>query len=418
MDKDIAKRIITENQLMLREMPLVRRDVSFAQGCNYVLVGLRRAGKSFMLYQRFQDLMLEGRKAEEVLYFNFEDDRLDTLSLSDLDLLKQAYEEMHAHRPIFMLDEIQIVDGWEKFARRLADHKYEVYITGSNAKMLSRDISTTLGGRYMVQGVFPFSFAEFLKAKGVTLPDGWQYMANTDVKRAFGEYFRHGGLPEVATVDTRFRREWLSNLYNKIYFGDLIGRYDIRNVVALKMLVRKLAESVGQPLSFNRLANLVSTVAGKVKQETVVDYLDHVADTCLLFSIENIAAKLQEKLSNRKYYFTDNGLLNLFLLDPETALLENLVAINLFKHHADDLFFYNDKVEVDFCLLEGKMAFQVCYSLKDAATKEREVRALLAYQRRFGGQRLFIVTMDEEGEIAADGEVIKVVSAWKWLLTA
>lgn len=417
MDKDVAKKIIAENQLMLKDIPLVRRNVQFAPGCNYVLVGLRRAGKSYMLYQRFAELMAEGRKAQEILYFNFEDDRLETVTLADLDLLKQAYEEMYAHRPVFMLDEIQIVDGWEKFARRLADQKYEVYITGSNAKMLSLEISTTLGGRYMVRNVFPFSFAEYLEAKGVRLPEGWQYLANTDVKREFNNYFRFGGLPELLSIDAKFRREWLSNLYNKIYFGDLIARYDIRNVLALKMLVRKLAESVKQPLSFNRLANLVSTVAGKVKQETVVDYLEHISDTCMLFAVENIAAKLQEKISTQKYYFIDNGLLNLFLLDPETALLENLVAIHLHERHADDLFFYKEKVEVDFCLLEGKTAIQVAYSLKDASTKEREVRALLYYQRRFGGQRLLIVTMDEEGEIAAEGEVIKVVPAWKFVLT-
>lgn len=416
MDKDIAKRIIVENQMMLKDIRLVRRAIVFEPNSNYVLVGLRRAGKSYLLYQRFAELLADGHQAEEILYFNFEDDRLDNVHLSDLDLIKQAYEELYAHRPIFMLDEIQIVDGWEKFARRLADQKYRVYITGSNAKMLSSEISTTLGGRFLVQSVFPFSFREWLTAKGMDLPANWQYLANTDVKREFNEYFHHGGLSELLHVESRFHRQWLSNLYNKIYFGDLLARYSIRNVTAMKMLVRKLAESVKQPCSYNRLANLVSTVVGKVKQETVAEYLEHAKDTCLIFSIENIAAKLQDKLSNQKYYFTDNGLLNLFLIDPETSLLENLVAIHLYEHYPDDLFFYNDRVEVDFCLFEHRAAYQVAYTLRDAATREREVKALLAYQHRYDIHRLFIITMDEEEDIVEDDTVIKVIPVWKWLL--
>lgn len=416
MDKDIVKRIIVENQLMLKDIQLVRRAVAFDHNSNYVLVGLRRAGKSYLLYQRFAELLAEGLHAEEILYFNFEDDRLGSLRLSDLDLVKQAYEELYAHRPVFMLDEIQIVDGWEKFARRLADHKYRVYITGSNARMLSSEISTTLGGRFLVQSVFPFSFREWLTAKGVTLPANWQYLSNTSVKRGLNDYLHYGGLPELLQVDPRFRRQWLSNLYNKIYFGDLLARYGIRNVTAMKTLVRKLAESVRQPCSFNRLASLISTVAGKVKQDTVAEYLEHAKDTCLIFSVENIAAKLQDKLSARKHYFTDNGLLNLFLIDQETSLLENLVAIHLFERYPDDLYFYNDRVEVDFCLFEHRTACQVAYTLRDAATREREVRALLAYQRRYGPQRLLIITMDEEEDIVAGDTVIKAVPVWKWLL--
>lgn len=417
MDKNIVKRLIIENQAMLKDIALVRRDMGIEPNSNYVLVGLRRAGKSYLLYQRFMELVEQGCKPEEILYFNFEDDRLENIGQADLDTIKQAYEEMYEHRPVFMLDEIQIVDGWEKFARRLADQKYRVYITGSNAKMLSRDISTTLGGRYIVQNVHPFSFKEYLDAKGVTLAEQWQHLSNTDTKRHFNEYFRMGGLPEVKDVEPKFRRQWLSNLYNKIYFGDLLARYEIRNVMAMKILVRKLAESVKQPLSFNRLANLVSSVSGRVKQDTVADYLEHIKDTCMVFSVENLAAKLQDKVANQKYYFEDNGLLNLFLTDPDTSLLENLVAIHLRRCCPDDLFFYNEKVEVDFCLLGHRQAYQVSWSVEDPATRDREVWALLAFQKRYGQQQLFIITMDEEETIAADGCRIEVIPIWKWLLT-
>lgn len=416
MDKNIAKKLILENQQMVKELSFIRRNVEFEPHSCYVLVGLRRAGKSYMLYQRIHDLLQQGHSIEEFLYFNFEDDRLTDIQLSDLDLIKQAYEEIFEHKPIFMLDEIQLVDGWEKFARRLADHKYLVYITGSNAKMLSKEISTTLGGRYIVQNVFPFSFQEFLKSKDIQLEKQWEYLDNAHIKRAFNEYFHFGGLPELVLREEPFKRQWLGNLYNKIYFGDLISRYNIRNTAGLKALVRKLAESIKQPQSYNRLANIVSTVAGKVKQETIVDYLEYIKETCMIFSIENIEAKLQDKISNKKYYFIDNGILNLFLLDPETSLLENMVAIYLYETYGEDLYYYNDNIEVDFCLFEHGKAIQVSYSIQDDKTFERETKALLAYSKRFDCKELFIITMDEEKEINLDGNIIQIIPLWKMLL--
>ena len=416
MDKNIAKKLILENQQMVKELSFIRRNVEFEPHSCYVLVGLRRVGKSYMLYQRIHDLLQQGHSIEEFLYFNFEDDRLTDIQLSDLDLIKQAYEEIFEHKPIFMLDEIQLVDGWEKFARRLADHKYLVYITGSNAKMLSKEISTTLGGRYIVQNVFPFSFQEFLKSKDIQLEKQWEYLDNAHIKRAFNEYFHFGGLPELVLREEPFKRQWLGNLYNKIYFGDLISRYNIRNTAGLKVLVRKLAESIKQPQSYNRLANIVSTVAGKVKQETIVDYLEYIKETCMIFSIENIEAKLQDKISNKKYYFIDNGILNLFLLDPETSLLENMVAIYLYETYGEDLYYYNDNIEVDFCLFEHDKAIQVSYSIQDDKTFERETKALLAYSKRFDCKELFIITMDEEKEINLDGNIIQIIPLWKMLL--
>lgn len=416
MDKNIAKKLILENQQMVKELSFIRRNVEFEPHSCYVLVGLRRVGKSYMQYQRIHDLLQQGHSIEEFLYFNFEDDRLTDIQLSDLDLIKQAYEEIFEHKPIFMLDEIQLVDGWEKFARRLADHKYLVYITGSNAKMLSKEISTTLGGRYIVQNVFPFSFQEFLKSKDIQLEKQWEYLDNAHIKRAFNEYFHFGGLPELVLREEPFKRQWLGNLYNKIYFGDLISRYNIRNTAGLKALVRKLAESIKQPQSYNRLANIVSTVAGKVKQETIVDYLEYIKETCMIFSIENIEAKLQDKISNKKYYFIDNGILNLFLLDPETSLLENMVAIYLYETYGEDLYYYNDNIEVDFCLFEHGKAIQVSYSIQDDKTFERETKALLAYSKRFDCKELFIITMDEEKEINLDGNIIQIIPLWKMLL--
>lgn len=154
MTKDLIKILIAEYQRYVTQVELVKRNVELQDGLNYVFVGLRHAGKSYLMFQHIAQLMEQGHKAEEILYFNFEDDRIDSLDISDLDLIKTCYEEMYDTRPIFFLDEIQLVDKWEKFARRLADQKYRVFITGSNAKMLSSEIATTLGGRYMIHEVF------------------------------------------------------------------------------------------------------------------------------------------------------------------------------------------------------------------------------------------------------------------------
>lgn len=417
MDKDVAKRLIIEYQQFVSGITLIERDIHLSPQLNYVFVGLRRAGKSYLMYQQIQRLLSEGHQPEEILYFNFEDDRLVNLRIEDLDLIKVCYEELYPHKPIFFLDEIQIVEHWEKFARRLADQHYRVYITGSNAKMLSAEIATTLGGRYMVQNVYPFSFSEYLKASKVDIGPTWYYKNRTEVVRAFADYFSYGGLPELMLIETAEKRQWLSNLFNKIFFGDLITRYSIRNDLAMKVLIRKLAESVKQPSSFNRLTNIVSSTGTKISTDTIIDYLNFLQSTWLIFSLENYASKLAEKISNRKYYLIDNGLLNLFLIDPVTSLLENMVAIALKKRYEEELYFYHQNIEVDFYVPTAKMAIQVSYSIKDESTRKRETDALLKLTAALPSEHLLIITYDEEETIRTeDGKEIKVIPIWKWLL--
>lgn len=416
MDKNTIKALIIEYQQFVKSITLIKRDIHISPQLNYVFVGLRRAGKSYLMYQQIQQLLEEGHELEEILYFNFEDDRLVNLSIEDLDLIKICYEELYAHKPIFFLDEIQIVSYWEKFARRLADQKYRVYITGSNAKMLSSEIATTLGGRYMIQNIYPFSFAEYLKANEVEAGPTWYFKNRTEIIRTFSGYFYYGGLPELELIEEAEKRQWLSNLFNKIFFGDLITRYSIRNDLAMKVLIRKLAESVKQPSSFNRLANIISSTGVKITTDTIIDYLDFLQATWLIFPIENYASKLAEKVSNRKYYFIDNGLLNLFLFDPVTSLLENLVAISLKKKYEENVFFYHQNIEVDFYVPTEKMAIQVSYSLKDETTYKREVNALLKISHAFETDKLFIITNDEERIIEEEGKQINVIPIWKWLL--
>lgn len=414
MNKETIKLLIAEYQQKAVEVSFQDRSYKIEDNLNYVFVGLRRVGKSYMMFRQIRHLLNAGHSKEEVLYFNFEDDRIASLDTEDLDRIKTCYEEMFDSKPIFFLDEIQIVDRWEKFARRLADQGYRVYITGSNAKMLSSEIATTLGGRYIIQNVYPYSLPEYLTSLGIDITDkNFTYRYRTEIEKAFENYFRFGGLPEV-TKNTD-KRAWLSSLYQRIFFGDLITRYQIRNDFALRVLIRKLAESVKQPTSFNRLANIVSSSGKKISTDTVIDYLGYLKESWLIFSAENICAKLAEKEANKKYYFIDNGILNLFLVDPSTSLLENQVAIQLRRLYGNEVYFYQHGIEVDFYIPDAKLAVQVCYRLQDTETRKREINALLKLVKRIDVYKMIIITKDEEDTILEQDIQIEVIPAWKWL---
>lgn len=416
MTKDLIKLLIIEYQNYVTQVDLVYRDIEFMDGLNYVFVGLRHAGKSYLMFQRIAQLMKQGHKREEILYFNFEDDRIDSLDVSDLDLIKTCYEEMYDCRPVFFLDEVQLVDRWEKFARRLADQKYQVYITGSNAKMLSSEIATTLGGRYMIHEVYPYSFAEYLKANNIDAKaKNAIYTHGKDIVRLCNTYFQHGGLPE--TVCLKEPRSWMSNLFSKIFFGDLVARYRIRNDYALRVMIRKMAESVKQPLSFSRIASIVSSTGKKLSTDATIDYVGYMTDTWLILPYENLFGKLQDKESNRKYYFTDNGLLHLFLVDADTSLLENMVAITLRRKYGEGCYFWNSRnTEVDFVIPEEELAIQVSYSMVDPDTFKRETDGLIKLSSVQNIRRMVIVTKDEEDIVEKDGRRIEIVPLWKWLL--
>lgn len=414
MDKEIVKLLIAEYQQKAVEVAFQERPYIIEDKLNYVFVGLRRVGKSYLMFQQIRHLLNAGHSKDEILYFNFEDDRIASLTTEDLDRIKVCYEEMFDCKPIFFLDEIQTVDLWEKFARRLADQGYRVYVTGSNAKMLSSDIATTLGGRYLIQNVYPYSFQEYLTSLGIDLIDrNFIYRYRAEIVKAYENYFRFGGLPELTLATDK--RAWLSSLYQKIFFGDLITRYQVRNDFALRVLIRKLAESVKQPTSFNRLANVVSSSGKKITTDTVIDYLGYLKESWLIFPVENICAKLAEKEANKKYYFIDNGILNLFLVDPLTSLLENQVAIQLRRLFGDDVFFYHHGIEVDFYVSEVQWAVQVCYSLQDIETRKREINALVKMSKQIGVKRWIVITKDEEDTISEQGINIEVIPAWRWL---
>lgn len=422
MNKSVIKRIIIEKQQEIPSLSMIDRNMRFEDSLCYVLIGPRRAGKSYMLYKDIQNMMISGEAvAEDILYVNFEDERIASIQSEELGLVLDAYMELYDRKPFIYLDEIQNISGWEKFARRLADSKYRVMITGSNAKMLSKDISTTLGGRYIPREVFPFSFEEYLNYQGVEKPRNWEYDASFCAAsvRGFETYFHWGGFCETFRIQGK--REWLNALYQKVLMGDIVERNQIRNPGVFRLLVRKLAESVLQPCSMNRLKNIIKSSGENISDVILKDYLEYLEDAYLIFSLSNLASPLTEKETIKKRYFIDNGILGLFLIDENEKLLENIVAIHLNRLYRNTkeetrLYYYNYGCEIDFCVPEAKLAIQVSCDISNDETYNREIGALdkfLSVNRNYTG---ILITENTEETISSKYGEIKVVPVWKWLL--
>lgn len=419
IQKNTIREILLENRIEVERQNVVHRNYSMEDFANYVLVGVRRSGKSFMLYQQMQTYLRSGHTWDSMLYINFEDERLIGMTHMDLNLILEVHGMMSDKRPMLFLDEIQNVEGWEKFARRLADSKYRVYITGSNAKMLSTDVATTLGGRYVVKHVMPYSFAEFLDANGIG-HDSDSMAVTGDraaIQRYFAEYFRFGGFPEGATLASK--RDYLTGVYQKIYLGDIAARNRIENTFALRILFRKIAESIKQPVSFTRLVNIVASTGTKLSKPTLISYTEHSKNAFLLYQVKNVADHLVGRETNPKYYFVDNGIVSLLAMDADTSLLENMVAVELIRRYGADerVFFYNKGVEVDFYVPDEALAIQASYDPHSSdETWRRETSALVRLSGVLECKRMMIVSYEMEETVEIEGRHIEVVPAWKWLL--
>ena len=419
IEKETIKEILLENRKEIESQHVVHRNIEMEDFANYVLIGVRRAGKSFMLYQQIQDNLKKGITWDSMLYINFEDERLIGMTAQELNLILEVHGMMSAQRPMLFLDEIQNIEGWDKFARRLADNKYRVYITGSNAKMLSSDVATTLGGRYIIKHILPYSFSEYLSANSIPYDD--MSIATTsgraDVQRYFAEYFRFGGFPEGAQLASK--RDYLNSVYQKIYIGDIATRNKIDNLFSLRILFRKMAESVKQPTSFTRLANIIVSTGAKLSKPTLINYIEYSKDAFLIYPIKNIADNLTNRETNPKYYFVDNGIISLLALDIDTSLLENMVAMELIRRYGIDerVFFYNRNIEVDFYIPDEALAIQVSYNPhKTDETWQRESTALVKFCKVLDCQRLLILTYDTEETMEVNGKTIEVMPVWKWLI--
>lgn len=418
VDKKTIRQVIDDLQIEVEQAEVMPRNIELEENGNYVFVGLRRAGKSYIMFHIIKQLLQKGMTWANIVYINFEDERLSEMCTNDLNSILEVHYEKHPEKPFLFLDEIHNIAHWDKFVRRLADSKYRVYVTGSNSKMLSSDVATTLGGRFIVETVYPYSFEEWLKAKGEEsmIERTESTIGHSGMLRLFDEYFHFGGLPELLLF--KQKRRWLSDLYQKLFFGDLIARNGIRNDKAVNMMLKKMAESVKQPMSYTRIANIVSTIGHKISTKSVIDYIAYAEASWIIVPVRNYAAKLVEKESNRKYYFIDNGLLNLFLMDEEASLLENLVALCLFRRYGKErVFFCKDGVELDFYVPDVALGIQISFSLKDKDTIQREIEPFVKFEERLSLRQKLIITYDDTATpIECKSLAIDVVPAWRWLL--
>jgi uncharacterized protein len=411
--RELFKQIILEKQLWLSKIELTPRDLDVEQHANYAFTGLRRAGKSYFLYQIIKQT-IEENDYSKILVINFEDERLIGLTHNDLNLIIESYYELFDTKPIIFLDEIQNIDHWQKFARRLADEGLKVYITGSNADMLSHEIATTLGGRFVNKEILPLSFKEFLRFQNLSLSKNAAFSNERfAIKRAYEEYLKFGGFPELLKFENK--REFLSSVYQKLFYGDLIARYKITNPNVLKLLVKKIAESVNNETSVNRIKNLIKATGISIGNNTLFEYLNHLESSYLIAAISNYNSKFAEKETNKKYYFLDTGILGLFLHNQDTKLLENQVYIEL-RRRGYDIYFLKRNTEVDFYIPEQNMLIQVAYSIENKDTYQREVFALANAMKEHKIKEGWIITYDKKEIIEIEEGVVKVVPAWQWLL--
>lgn len=405
--------------------PLVRRDIDLPLDIEKIIVvtGMRRAGKTSLLLHAIQTLR-QTIDNKRILYLNFEDERL-RLGTKDLDLILQAYRELYPDLDLsqcyFFFDEIQEVDGWEKFIRRLDDSiSRHLYLTGSNARLLSSEIATSLRGRCLSYEVFPLSFNEFLRFQQIE-PDSVSSRGRALMAAEFERYLTEGGFPELVQIKSAdIRRKILQDYFDVMMFRDLIERYQESNIPALKYFLKRLLESVSSPLSIAKIHNEMKTAGFKVGKNTLHDYL--AMSEAVYFSI--IASKydpsiVRQTMAEKKVYLIDNGFLTQLSFryqQDHGKLLENLIAVSL-RRHQPHLQFIKGVQECDFVLSSpaGLIPLQVAYDISHPDTRERELKGLIKAAQFLKVEAGILVTLNEEQVIEQQGIRIQIQPAWQFL---
>ena len=420
MNRDSLKQIMIDQKEIYLNNPLIPRHYSLEVNVNYCFVGIRRTGKSYMMYQQIKQLEENGIPSSQIIYVNFEDERLLEMTSADLNLILEIGLEISGTdvKPYLFLDEIQNISGWEKFVRRIADMKYRINITGSNSKMLSSEIASTLGGRFVIMNIYPYSFSEYLIANHMrkNYLDAISTKDRADVQSQYNQYVTYGAFPELTEINNK--RAFLNSIYQTVYLGDIITRNKITNGFAVRLILKKIAESITKPLSFSRLTNILKSTGTAIGKQTVINYVGYMTDSYLLFTLQNYAAKLVEKETSPKYYFMDTGLLGLMLLDYKSAQLENLVAIELTRRYGvENVYFFENNIEIDFYIPSENLAIQVSMQVLDNIdTRERETRAFVKLNNFIPDSKCILITNSEETILDCEGIRIEVTPIWKWLL--
>ncbi len=395
------------------------------------IIGMRRTGKTWFLFQAMQQYLEQGIPKQAMLYINFDDERLLPMAAAELGQIIDTYYRMfpeHRERTCyFFFDEVQNISGWEVWLRRLVDtERVQVAVTGSSAKLLSREIATALRGRSLSTEMFPFSFREALTHEEI---EGSAAPRPGAKKRALLEnrlrrYLLNGGFPEVQTVSDNHRIRILQEYVDVVILRDIVERYQVSNILPLRTLIRHLLATPATLFSVNKFYNNLRSQGLACGKNTLHDYFEYLKDAYLIYPVTiHSRSERTRRVNPRKVYVIDTGLANAFLHRPQSdwgRLLENFVFMELRrKGLAIEYYRTENGLEVDFIATDHRDAqtlYQASLELRDEQTRKREVRALTTAMQETGIKAATIVTLDTEEQIETEAGVIDVVPAWLWAL--
>lgn len=412
--REILQTVIREqHKLFAERLEVVRQIPTEYISCSEVLVisGIRRCGKSVLLHQ------IRRNQKEKDYYLNFDDERLIDFRTEHFQELHEVFMALYGNQSTFYFDEIQNVTGWERFVRRLYDSGNKVFVTGSNASMLSRELGTHLTGRYVQFELYPFSFSEFLRfKKQEVIKISGLTTAEKGAMYAFIEqYMNAGGFPGY--LRSKYD-DYLKSLYESVIYRDVLVRNKLTNEKELLQLVYFLASNVAKPYSHISLAKVI----GVKNVSTVKSYIEYLENSYLLFSVYKFDYSLKAQYLNpKKVYFIDNALVDKlgFRMSPDVGRkLENLVYIEL-RRRGKEVFYHQGKHECDFIVRDGyhiSEAIQVCYLLNDENTLERELAGLREAMNTYGLQEGLLLTGGKELKLSEENKSIRIIPVWKWLL--
>ncbi|MFA6292541.1 MAG: ATP-binding protein [Victivallales bacterium] len=415
-----------------RELPeLSDREQTLSELKNKanVVIGMRRTGKTFYCFQRIKKLMSSGTPLTQILYLNFEDDRLLDFSVKDFQsILDVYYGKYPTNRNVkchFFFDEIQRVDRWEMFIRRLLDSENaQICLTGSSSKLLSTEIATTLRGRSITTEIFPFSFKEFIRHHGLfeTVPASFGSNTSSILRKAISDYLEIGGFPEIQPLEKNLRAEILQGYIGSVLLKDVVERHKVGNIIVLKHLVNSIMNSPCSQFSVNKFYNTLRSMSVKCTKNNIYEYLDHLLDAYLFYRVPLHTRSAKARMVNpSKIYVVDTGLLNTMTFRNSSNrghLLENMVFMHLRLNGFEIEYVISSKgYETDFFTrhpVTGEtMLLQVCWDITDEDTFARELRGLKSAMTELGIDKGRIITWDDEKTLEGN---IPVIPVWKWLL--
>lgn len=389
------------------------------------LIGIRRAGKSYILRQVAKKLIDDGIPRENILIANFEEPAFEGIDLQELLKIYDSYKEIiqPEGKPYVFLDEVQEVKKWEKFVRSLNETKEaNIIITGSSSKMLSDELATVLTGRQLNFEIWPLSFEEFLKFRGIGIETEKDIALNSgEIKKMIYEYVENGGFPEVVLADnSEIKMKIIADYYDTILNRDIINRYKIREIEKIKALLKYYVTNIASQITYRKISKFLH-----MPTETISRFSVHFQSAKIIFFVPKFSFSLKEQdNSPRKVYCADNGFFNATgfrFMENKGKLIENSVSVELKRQNKETYYWKDDQQrEVDFVVKEGahiRQLIQVCYDIGNFNTKEREINALLKASEELDCQNLLVITWDYEPEEKIKNKKIVYKPLWKWLLT-